>query len=107
MRHFENLLRERRRGRVIRLEINKKMKSTLRDFLVKSFDCADEKIEQAADVLGLRDISELVKGGKSNLLFPPFKARFPERIREFDGECLAAIAAKDILVHHPLSLIHI
>ena len=101
VRHFENLLRERRRGRVIRLEINKKMKSTLRDFLVKSFDCADEKIEQAADVLGLRDISELVKGGKSNLLFPPFEARFPERIREFDGECLAAIAAKDILVHHP------
>ena len=101
VRHFESLLRERRRGRVIRLEINKKMKSTLRDFLISSFDCAHETIEHAADVLGLRDISELVESGKSDLLFPPFEARFPERIREFDGDCLAAIAAKDILVHHP------
>lgn len=99
--HFEKLLRKRRRGRVIRLEINKKMKSALREFLINSFDCADETIEEAADILGLRDMSELVKSGKAKHLFPPFKARFPERIREFDGDCLAAIAAKDILVHHP------
>ena len=100
VRHFENLLRKRRRGRVIRLEINKKMKSALRDFLINSFDCVDETIE-AADVLGLRDIAQLVKIGTADQLFRPFKARFPERIREFDGDCLAAIAAKDILVHHP------
>ena len=99
--HFESLLRKRRRGRVIRLEINKKMKPALRDFLISSFDCVDETIEEAADVLGLRDISQLVKVGNSDQLFQPFKARFPERIREFDGDCLAAIAAKDILVHHP------
>ena len=43
VRHFENLLRERRRGRVIRLEINKKMKSTLRDFLVKSLTVPTKK----------------------------------------------------------------
>ena len=99
--HFKDLLRERRRGRVIRLEINKKMQPALRDFLVNSFDCRDETIEEAADVLGLRDISQLVKMGADDYLFPPFKARFPERIREFDGDCFAAIAAKDILVHHP------
>ena len=101
VRHFESLLRERRRGRVIRLEIDKQMKSELRDFLISRFDCADETVEEAADVLGLCDISQLVKTGKAEHLFPPFKARFPERIREFDGDCLAAIAAKDILVHHP------
>ena len=99
--HFQSLLRKRRRGRVIRLEINKKMKPALREFLITSFDCVDETIEEAADVLGLRDISQLVKIGTADQLFKPFKARFPERIREFDGNCLAAIAAKDILVHHP------
>ena len=73
----------------------------MREFLISRFDCADETVEEAADVLGLCDISQLVKTGTADHLFPPFKARFPERIREFDGDCLAAIAAKDILVHHP------
>ena len=65
------------------------------------FDCADETIEEAADILGLADMAQLVKTGSPSHLFPPFKARFPERVREFDGDFLAAIAAKDILVHHP------
>lgn len=101
VRHFETLLKKRRRGRVIRLEIDRKMKAPLRDFLINRFDCAEETIEEAAEVLGLRDMAQLVKTGSADQLFPPFKARFPERIREFEGDCLAAIAAKDILVHHP------
>ena len=101
VRHFESLLRKRRRGRVIRLEINKKMNPALRDFLISSFDCFDETIEERAEILGLSDMSELVKLDRPDLLFPSFAPRFPERIREFDGDCLAAIAAKDILVHHP------
>jgi len=101
VRHFEFLLKKRRRGRVIRLEMNAAMSDSLKEFLVESFECWDEDIQHCEGMLGMSDLSQMVLGSRADLLFPPFQARFPERIREFDGDCFAAIAAKDILVHHP------
>ena len=101
VRHFEFLLKKRRRGRVIRLEINVDIGLDLKEFLIESFECWDEDIQETDMMLGMADLSELVSKNRTDLLFPPFQARFPERIREFDGDCFAAIATKDILVHHP------
>ncbi|GLQ21254.1 RNA degradosome polyphosphate kinase [Algimonas porphyrae] len=100
VRHFEFLLKERRRGRVIRLELNEGIETELRDFLVENFECWDEDIQEAK-FLGMVDLKGLIDNGRNDLLFPPFQARFPERIRDYDGDHFAAIAAKDILVHHP------
>ncbi|MGJ8560175.1 MAG: RNA degradosome polyphosphate kinase [Litorimonas sp.] len=100
VRHFEFLLKERRRGRVIRLELNQGIDADLRSFLVESFECWDEDV-QDTDFLGMVDLKGLIDNGRQDLLFPPFTARFPERIRDYDGNHFAAIAAKDILVHHP------
>ncbi len=101
VRHFEFLLKKRRRGRVIRLEMNREMSPSLKDFLIESFECWGEDIHHSDGPLGMSDLAQLVGKDRPDLLFSPFQARFPERIREFDGDCFAAIAAKDILVHHP------
>ncbi len=99
--HFEFLMKKRRRGRAIRLEVHADMPVLLKDFLVESFECWDEAVIETESIVGMVDLNQLISNEYPALLFPPFQARFPERIREFDGDCLAAIAAKDILVHHP------
>jgi len=101
VRHFEFLLKKRRRGRVIRLEMNSGIADILKAFLIEGFECWNEDIQDTSPVLGMASFSQLISSKRPHLLFPPYKARFPERIRDYDGDCLAAIAAKDILVHHP------
>ena len=100
VRHFEFLLKERRRGRVIRLELNAGIDAELRSFLIESFECWEEDIQES-EFLGMVDLKDLIDPGRPDLLFPPYTARFPERIRDYDGNHFAAIAAKDIVVHHP------
>jgi len=52
-------------------------------------------------LVGLVDIKQLINNTHKHLLFPPYEPRFPERVRDYGGDCFAAIRAKDILVHHP------
>ena len=101
VRLFESALKRRRRGTVIRLKINKDMPSQLKDFLTREFDVDPVDVFDQIGILGLPDIDELISTDRPDLLFPPFNARFPERIRDFGGDCFAAIKAKDIVVHHP------
>ncbi len=99
--HFEFLLKKRRRGRVIRLEMNQGIAPELEEFLIEGFECWNEDIQYVPTMLGMESLSSLISSDYPHLLFNPFQARFPERIRDYDGDCFAAIAAKDILVHHP------
>jgi len=98
---FESALKRRRRGTVIRLTVDPDMPSELRDFVRQELHVAPEDVLALNGLLGLSDIDQLIPHGPSTLLFPPYNARFPERVRDFDGDCFAAIRAKDILVHHP------
>jgi polyphosphate kinase len=94
-------LKRRRRGSVIRLTFNRDCPPDLARFVAEQLKCASDDVFWVGGMLGLADIRQLIVDERPDLLFEPFNARFPERIREYDGDCFAAIAAKDIIVHHP------
>lgn len=98
---FEIALKQRRRGHVIHLALDARMPSELREFLVEKLDAAATDIFATAGILGLDATHELLTDERPDLLFTPYNARFPERIRDFGGDCFAAIRQKDIVVHHP------
>jgi polyphosphate kinase len=97
---FETALRRRRRGEVIQVVVDDKMPRDLRDFVTNKLDCDPDDIF-AVSLVGLHDLSQIITDARPDLLWQPFNARFPERIRDFGGDCMAAIRAKDIIVHHP------
>lgn len=101
VRVFETALKRRRRGSVIRLKIEADMPPSLAAFMAKEFDVALDLVIKVDGLLGLADTRELIVDERTDLQFPQYHPRFPERVREFDGDCFAAIRSKDMLVHHP------
>jgi polyphosphate kinase len=98
---FEIALKQRRRGHVIHLALDARMPAELREFLVEKLDAAATDVFATAGILGVEALSELITDERPDLKFIPYNARFPERIRDFGGDCFAAIRQKDIVVHHP------
>ncbi|WP_332871527.1 RNA degradosome polyphosphate kinase [Parvularcula mediterranea] len=98
---FETMLRRRRRGDVIRLTMDKEMPEELRELVGSKLDVESSAFVLVDGLLGLAQTSEMIPSDRQDLLFEPFEARFPERIREHNMDCFSAIRAKDIVVHHP------
>lgn len=101
VRSYESQLKRRRRGNVIRLEIEARMPERLQKFVIEELEVREESVFVKDGILALADTSQLIIGDRPDLMFKPFPIRFPERIREFSGDCFAAVRKKDIVVHHP------
>ncbi len=101
VRYFANAIKRRRRGRVIRMELETGMPDALAGLLRDELGRSDAIVTETGALLGIDDLSALADEDRPDLKFVPFTPRFPERIREFGGDCFAAIRSKDIVVHHP------
>jgi polyphosphate kinase len=101
VRSYETALKRRRRGVAIHLGVDVAMPNELRTLVADQLAARDDEIHVADGLIGLADLKQLIVDDRPDLLFPPYTPRFPERIRDFGGDCFAAIRAKDIIVHHP------
>jgi len=101
VRLFESALKRRRRGHVIRLTVDANIPGDLLKFVIEKLDMEAIDVFTLDGMVGLVATKELIVDDRPDLKFSPFNARFPERIREFGGDCFAAIRAKDFVVHHP------
>ena len=101
VRLYETALKRRRRGHVILLAVDSTMPADLRRFLMERLDAAPADVFAGGEILGLNDTEQLIVDEPPGLIFTPYHVRFPERIRDFGGDCFAAIRQKDIVVHHP------
>jgi polyphosphate kinase len=101
VRLFESAIKRRRRGEVVRLTVDGDMPDELKGFLVRQIVVDPDNVFRLPGLIGLADTSQLITNDRPDLLFAQYTARFPERVRDFGGDCFAAIRRKDIIVHHP------
>jgi polyphosphate kinase len=100
---YESALKRRRRGDLISISVDSAMPADLRDFLFDQLEIASQTVHvfELDTMVNVGDVKAVIVDDRADLKFTPYNARFPERIRDFGGDCFAAIRAKDIVVHHP------
>ncbi len=72
VRSYESQLKRRRRGNVIRLEIEARMPERLRKFVIDELEVREESIFVKEGILALADTSQLIVADRPDLIFKPF-----------------------------------
>lgn len=101
LRNLDIAVKKRRYGQVVRVKTNHGVPAHLLQFMLDHLPAESSDVTEVDGMVGLANLSALYNLPRPDLKYPPFKVRFPERVNDFDGDCFAAIQAKDIIVHHP------
>ncbi|MEL7728670.1 RNA degradosome polyphosphate kinase [Citromicrobium bathyomarinum] len=101
VRTFRSAIQRRRRGQVIQLELEEEFDATAEALLRERLATPGASFVKIDGMLGMAGLADIVKEDRPDLKFDAYSPRYPERIREHDGDCFAAIREKDIIIHHP------
>jgi len=101
VRYYRTAIQRRRRGRVIMLQLQGDFDPTAEQLLRTQLGLDRAMVIKTAGLIGFSGLGAIVDEDRPELKFEPYSPRYPERIREHDGDCFAAIREKDIIIHHP------
>ena len=98
---FEVALKKRRLGSVIGLYVMENIGQRLLKFIKKELGVSDIGLFKVKSELNIESLNQIISLSNNNLLFKRFVPRYPKRIKNYKGDCFAAIKNKDLMIHHP------
>ncbi len=101
VRTFRSAIQRRRRGQVIQLEVEDDFEPKAEAVLLKQLGVHEAAVIKTDGMIGIDGLAEIASEDRPDLKFDAYSPRYPERVREHDGDLFSAIKEKDILIHHP------
>ena len=101
VRTFRSAIQRRRRGQVIQLELEDDFDPQAEATLLEQLGVNEAAVIKTDGMIGIDGLSEIVSEDRPDLKFDAYSPRYPERVREHDGDVFSAIREKDIVIHHP------
>lgn len=101
VRYFRSAIQRRRRGSVVVLRLQGDFDPAGEQLLRTQLGLDHALVINSPGLIGIAGLAAIVEEDRPDLKFEPYSPRYPERIREHDGDCFAAIREKDIIIHHP------
>lgn len=101
VRTFRSAIQRRRRGQVIQLELEEDFDPQGEAILLEQLGVHEAAVIKTDGMIGIDGLAEIVEEDRPDLKFEAYSPRYPERIREHDGDAFSAIREKDIVIHHP------
>ena len=101
VRTFRSAIQRRRRGQVIQLELEEDFDPQAEAMLLEQLGVNEAAVIKTDGMIGIDGLAEIVSEDRPDLKFDAYSPRYPERVREHDGDVFSAIREKDIVIHHP------